>query len=464
MNAQTKRVFLGALALFAWSVLGCGSDTTLPAPGSGGTTGSPSGGTPVNSSGGASTAPLASGGVVTSGGTVASGGTTSSLGGTPAKGGAVTGGTTSSGGQPASGGKASGGAASGGNATGGKATGGSATGGGATGGSETGGSEAGGSAADAAASGGTTADASAGGKTAAGGSSDGPDGAATGGKTAAGGSASGGAAGGGAAGGGPPLGGGKGSSDGKTPITVWMAGDSTMQGDTIDTTACASCPCGWGAQFSTAFNSNVKVIDRAVSGTSIKSWLYANVSTQADASGECVLTNTNYSANWNAMLDANTGMKPGDYLIVEFGINDGSDCSKGRHVGIELFKTYLTTMAQAASDRGAEAIFLTPTNAIMCTGSTANTNTRGQYPAATIAAGAADGVPVIDVTTLSAALYTSAGLCPNSNDYTSTTSKVGQFFCGDHTHFEKAGALQIVQMVAKALKDQGIGLASYLIN
>jgi len=42
-------------------------------------------------------------------------------------------------------------------------------------------------------------------------------------------------------------------------ITVWMSGDSTMAGDTIDTTACAACPCGWGAQFSTVFNSNVSV-------------------------------------------------------------------------------------------------------------------------------------------------------------------------------------------------------------
>jgi hypothetical protein len=119
-------------------------------------------------------------------------------------------------------------------------------------------------------------------------------------------------------------------------------------------------------------------------------------------------------------------------------------------------------MAKAASDRGAQAIFLTSTSAIACNGSTALAN-RGFGPE-TKAAGAADNCPVIDVTTLSAALYTSAGLCPNSSDYSSTTSKVGIFFCNDHTHFSAAGALQIAQMVAKALKDQGIGLAAYLIN
>jgi len=114
-------------------------------------------------------------------------------------------------------------------------------------------------------------------------------------------------------------------------------------------------------------------------------------------------------------------------------------------------------MAKAASDRGAQAIFLTPTNAIGCTGSTAQTNTRGQYPAATIAAGASAGVPVIDVTTLSAALYTSSGLCPNSNDYTSTTSKVGQFFCGDHTHFERPAPSRSVKWSARRSKTRELG-------
>jgi hypothetical protein len=72
-----------------------------------------------------------------------------------------------------------------------------------------------------------------------------------------------------------------------------------------------------------------------------------------------------------------------------------------------------------------------------------------------------DNVPVIDATVLSAALYTSLGLCPSSGV---TSGASGAFFCNDTTHFEKAGALQIAQMVGKALKDQGIGLAAYLVN
>jgi lysophospholipase L1-like esterase len=234
-----------------------------------------------------------------------------------------------------------------------------------------------------------------------------------------------------------------------------MAGDSTMSGSGCDGG-------GWGTQFAAVFNSNVTVVNSSVAGRSIQTWLYDPNVGAAGADGECTVNPKTYNARWAAMLDANTGMKPGDYLFIQFGINDGSACP--RHVGEALFESYYTTMAKAATDRGAHPIFLTPTNMIACSGSTAQTNTRGSYPGFVKAAGTADNVPVIDVTTLSATLYTSEGLCPNSSDYSSTTSKVGIFFCNDHTHFSAAGALKIAQMVGKALKDQGIGLGAYVVN
>jgi lysophospholipase L1-like esterase len=163
------------------------------------------------------------------------------------------------------------------------------------------------------------------------------------------------------------------------------------------------------------------------------------------------------------MLDANTGMKKGDYLFVQFGINDSTPTCP-RYVGQYLFPTYLTYMAKTASAMGAETIFLTPTSAIVCNGSTASTTSREPYSAYVKAAGTTDNVPVIDMSVLTANLYTSLGMCPNAGDYTSTTSKLGLFFCNDHTHFEPAGALQVAQTAATALKNQGIGLAAYLKN
>ncbi|MGE5787271.1 MAG: GDSL-type esterase/lipase family protein [Myxococcales bacterium] len=242
---------------------------------------------------------------------------------------------------------------------------------------------------------------------------------------------------------------------GAKPIKVFIAGDSTVQN------CSSSCPCGWGSQFDALFNSNVTVVNSAVGGRSIQTWLYdGNVSSAMGANGECTLTSTTYNARWTAMTNASTGMKAGDYLFIQFGINDG-DSTCPRHVGSALYKTYLAEMAKAAKAAGAQPIYLTPASMIKCSGGTA-VGSRG-FLTETKEAGAANEVPVIDLHQLSFGLYNQLKLCPDSGDYTSTTSAVGKFFCADHTHFEAAGAAQIAKLVAQALKDQNIPLAEYLL-
>jgi lysophospholipase L1-like esterase len=234
-------------------------------------------------------------------------------------------------------------------------------------------------------------------------------------------------------------------------VTVWLAGDSTMAN-------ASTCPIGWGSQFAPYFTANVTVKNSAVAGRSIQTWLYdPNVTSTKGGNGECVINPNTYSSRWQAMLDAATGMKAGDYLLIQFGINDG-DSACPRHVGSARYSQLLGVMAQAALARGAHPIFLTPVAAITCSGSTAVGN-RG-FLTETTGAGSANGVPVIDLHKLSYTLYNTLHLCPNNGDYAS--GAVGAFFCNDHTHFEQAGAVQIAGLVAGALRTQRIPLASYL--
>ena len=65
------------------------------------------------------------------------------------------------------------------------------------------------------------------------------------------------------------------------------------------------------------------------------------------------------------MLDATTGMKAGDYLFIQFGINDGSSTCP-RHVGAARYQQLMTMMAQAAKARGAHPVLVTPVAAITC--------------------------------------------------------------------------------------------------
>jgi lysophospholipase L1-like esterase len=419
------------------------TNCSQPAPASSSSTGGvPAGGSAGGGAsgvgggaGGGGGAPLGVGGGVGAGGTPGTGGSTSA-GGTTGAGGAA----TSAGGQPGSGGltAAGGGPASGGT-TGSLATGGNSAGSGGS--PSTGGMSGTGGAGDRDAS---VPDSGAGDLR-----RDGVvrDGAGVGGTGAGGSTAVGtGGSGSGGAGGSSPDG-------GTANITVWLAGDSTVANGSTP------CPVGWGKQFQALFNSHVTVTNSAQGGRSVQTWLY-DVSTTMGANGECVLNATTYLSAWTTML---AGMKTGDYLFIQFGINDG-DSTCNRHVGTALFQTYYGMMAQAAKDRGANPIFVTPVSSISCSGAKA-VGSRGTYATATRQAGTTYGVPIIDLEQLSAALYNSLGFCPLPGADTATTFEsgaIGDFFCEDHTHFEAAGATQIAGLIAKALRDQGLGLASYL--
>ena len=69
------------------------------------------------------------------------------------------------------------------------------------------------------------------------------------------------------------------------------------------------------------FGSGVTVTNSAVGGRSVRTWLYS-VQTVMDATGECVLDldasgNPILQSRWQAMLNATTGMKSGDYLFIQ---------------------------------------------------------------------------------------------------------------------------------------------------
>ncbi|MEU4447046.1 SGNH/GDSL hydrolase family protein [Actinosynnema sp. NPDC050801] len=236
------------------------------------------------------------------------------------------------------------------------------------------------------------------------------------------------------------------------PFKVWLAGDSTMANGN------STCPVGWGREFDRLFNDDVTVVNNAVGGRSIQTWLYeSNVKSTKDSTGECVVSPRTYASRWAGMLSSTNGMKAGDWLVIQFGINDG-DRNCPRHVGTSRYRQLLATMAREAKARGVKPVYVTPVAAIRCSGSTAVGN-RG-FVNETIAQGQADQVPVIDLHQRSVNLYNSLRLCPNNGNY--GEGAVGAFFCNDHTHFEAAGAARIAEVVARALREQGIGLAASL--
>jgi lysophospholipase L1-like esterase len=239
-------------------------------------------------------------------------------------------------------------------------------------------------------------------------------------------------------------------------IRVWIAGDSTVaNGQT-------PCPRGWGGVIGTRFDERVTIVNSAQGGRSVNTWLYNVLTTMVN--GECELTRDasgapTLQARWQQMLDE---MQAGDYLLIQFGINDG-DPTCDRHVGIDAFKASYGMMAEAAKARGAHPVFLTPVSSISCQGTTAR-GSRGGFVPATQEAGVAFDVPVIDLHARSVSLYQSLAFCPVAGGDVSaaTTGPVGDFFCDDHTHFSNTGTQQIADLVVQGLRDLNVPLAAYL--
>jgi lysophospholipase L1-like esterase len=209
----------------------------------------------------------------------------------------------------------------------------------------------------------------------------------------------------------------------------------------------------------------VTVTNSAVGGRSVRTWMNF-VQGTLGADGECLRDLDGQGTplvqdRWQAKLD---GMREGDFLLIQFGINDGSPTCD-RHVGLTAFKDSYRQMAQAATDRGAQPLFITPVSAISCQGPSAQ-GTRGGFVTATQEIGTELGVPVIVLHQLSVDLYTDRGFCPLPNGQSdvdaNTTGEVGAFFCDDHTHFDQPGAEAIAELFAQALRDQGSQLAEYL--
>ncbi len=251
-------------------------------------------------------------------------------------------------------------------------------------------------------------------------------------------------------GGGPPLSAG--------PSTLWLAGDSTVaNGNT-------PCPVGWGKRIAERFDDAVTVVNSAVGGRSVRTWTYF-VGTEMDASGECVLERDGAGEpllqdRWLAMLD---GMQAGDTLLIQFGINDGS-ATCDRHVGLDAFKETYGVLAQAAKERGAQPVFITPVSMVKCSGSQA-VGSRGAYVDVTFEAGTQFDVPVFDLHQASVDLYQELGFCPIPGGDVSeqTGGDVGAFFCDDHTHFDNSGAEQIAALVARGLAELNLPVAGHLL-
>ncbi|MEQ1762746.1 MAG: rhamnogalacturonan acetylesterase [Pyrinomonadaceae bacterium] len=204
--------------------------------------------------------------------------------------------------------------------------------------------------------------------------------------------------------------------------TIFLLGDSTVCDQPGEPYA------SWGQMITRFFGDKIAVANHAESGESLKS-----------------------SFGAKRLDNVVSLMKPGDFLLIQYGHND----MKEKGDGIGAFTTYkasLKQFAEAAKAKGATVILISPMHRRTFDANGKITNSHGDYPEAVRQAAKEEKVAFIDLHAKSKLLYEAFG-----------PSGSGVLFKeGDGTHHNAFGAYQIAKIIVQSIRDQRLPLARFI--
>lgn len=215
--------------------------------------------------------------------------------------------------------------------------------------------------------------------------------------------------------------------------TIYIAGDSTVQ--TYNKSYAPQQ--GWGAYLGDNLSDKITVSNQAIAGRSSKSF---------------------YN---NGRLDTILGtIKKGDYLLIQFGINDAASNKAERYAPVSgkipgtsgSFEDYMANYIEGAKKNGATPILVTTVIGLKAYDS-GSKNFKGSYTNycnAMKQLGKYYDIPVVDLNTLMVQHYNSIGYDTAFKYHMCSTDGT------DMTHFTETGARAVAKLVADELKKQGL--------
>ncbi|TLM83600.1 esterase [Pseudarthrobacter sp. NamE2] len=218
------------------------------------------------------------------------------------------------------------------------------------------------------------------------------------------------------------------SKDPQLPATVWLGGDSTV---TNYYPKDADEMVGWGQIVPELVNPDVlNVRNMASAGQIAKGFLQ----------GGSLDTILKYA-------------KPGDYFLLEMGINDEKAYSAAQ------FQDYMRQTVSAVKSTGATVVLVTAQGRSISwttdeNGTPVHNAEQAMYRPAMIALAEEQGVDLVDLNVLSSAYFTSIGPVETASLYTT----------GDWLHFNRDGATVLAKLVVQNLQDQGMDEFTYLTS
>ena len=221
-------------------------------------------------------------------------------------------------------------------------------------------------------------------------------------------------------------------------VTVWMIGDSTM----ANKSAKAAPETGWGMVMKEFVNAGTRVSNHAVNGRSSKSFLD--------------------EGRWKVIYDS---IKPGDYVIIQFGHNDEKPAENLHTDAATTYKELLRKYIEDTRAKGANPIVCSSIVRRHFDGNGNLKDTHGAYIPASREIALETKTPFIDMEALTRKLV--SGLGPEK-------SKSFYLFCKpdeypnrkngvqDSTHLNGMGARKVAALFVEDVKKQKLALGQYL--
>ncbi len=204
--------------------------------------------------------------------------------------------------------------------------------------------------------------------------------------------------------------------------TMFIAGDSTSTDQGAEPFN------SWGQMITRWFKDDIAVANHGESGESLRSFI-----------GE------------NRLAKLMSVIKPGDWLLIQFGHNDQKE--KGEGVGaFSTYKRDLKRFVTEARAHGATPVLITPVARLNFDDAGHIVNTLGDYPEAVRQLAKEEKVALIDLNARSAKFYESLG----------PAKAVTAFAPGDKTHHNDFGSYELAKIMVEGIRQAEPALAKHL--
>ena len=222
-----------------------------------------------------------------------------------------------------------------------------------------------------------------------------------------------------------------------TATTIFLCGNSTVVDQEEEPWA------SWGQMIPRWFTDGVAISNHAESGLTARSFIAAH--------------------RLDKVLSM---MKPGDYVVCEFGHNDQKEQGPGDGAWYS-FQYQLKQFIDRVRGAGGNLIFITPTQRRSFDEATHTKiqETHGDYPDAMRDVARREGVPLIELHDMTRDLFETLGYEDSKKalvHYPAGTFPGQEKALADNTHFNPYGAYEVAKMVVMGLKRLGLPIVGQI--